>query len=101
LGLRPHAKAHKSIEIARRQLSRRGATVFCATLGEAEILGRAGIPGILVCRPVPPRRWPIVLPRCRDIDGLMIVADHADHLAALDRVAAQAGKNFSVLVDPR
>jgi len=41
LRLRPHAKAHKSIEIARRQVAAGAIGLSCATLGEAEVLARA------------------------------------------------------------
>ena len=100
LMLRPHAKAHKSIAIARRQVAAGAIGLSCATLGEAEILGRAGIPGILVTSPLATVSLADRLAALhRDIDGLMIVVDHADHLAVLDRVAAQAGKKFAVLVD--
>ncbi len=100
LKLRPHAKAHKSIEIARQQVAAGAIGLSCATLGEAEILGRAGIPGILITSPLATASLADRLAELhRDIDGLMIVADHADHVAVIDRVAAQAGKKFSVLVD--
>ena len=48
LGLRPHAKAHKSVAVARRQLAAGALGISCATLGEAEVMAGAGLPGLLV-----------------------------------------------------
>jgi 3-hydroxy-D-aspartate aldolase len=50
--LRPHAKTHKSADIAKRQLAAGASGVCCAKLGEAEALADAGIGGILVTSPV-------------------------------------------------
>src|SRR3954452_2603983 len=44
--LRPVAKVHKSIDIARRQIAAGGIGVCCATLAEAEAMAGAGIPGV-------------------------------------------------------
>ncbi|HUB95869.1 MAG TPA: alanine racemase, partial [Stellaceae bacterium] len=37
VALRPHAKTHKSLAIARRQIDAGAIGICCATLGEAEI----------------------------------------------------------------
>jgi 3-hydroxy-D-aspartate aldolase len=44
IGLRPHVKTHKSVEIARRQVAAGAIGVSCVTLGEAEIMVEGGIP---------------------------------------------------------
>src|SRR5260221_4264784 len=51
-GLRPHAKAHKCVEIARRQLASGAAGICVATAGEAEVMAKAGIGGLLLTSPV-------------------------------------------------
>ena len=100
LKVRPHAKAHKSIEIAQRQVAAGAIGASCATLGEAEVLGRAGIPGILITSPIAAASSAERLAALhRDIDGLMIVADSAEHVSVLERVAAQSGKTLAILVD--
>ncbi|WP_216074718.1 alanine racemase, partial [Acinetobacter baumannii] len=43
LALRPHAKTHKSGEIARRQIAAGAAGICCAKLGEAEALAADGV----------------------------------------------------------
>src|SRR5258707_6700402 len=51
-GLRPHAKAHKCVEIARRQLASGAAGICVATAGEAEVMAKAGIGGLLLTSPL-------------------------------------------------
>src|SRR6185369_10737788 len=50
--LRPHAKTHKSIEIARRQLAAGAIGICVAKLGEAEIFVEAGIGKVLITSPI-------------------------------------------------
>lgn len=52
LRLRPHAKTHKSPEIARRQLDLGAAGLTVATVGEAEIFADAGATDLFVAYPV-------------------------------------------------
>src|SRR5919198_3183577 len=46
--LRPHAKTHRCPEIARRQVTAGALGVACAKLGEAEVMARAGVRGLLI-----------------------------------------------------
>jgi 3-hydroxy-D-aspartate aldolase len=96
LALRPHAKTHKSAEIARRQIAAGAIGVCCAKLGEAEALNAAGIDNILITSPVvggaAVARLAQLAPRCA---GLMVVADHPDAVDAL----ARCGAALTVLVD--
>src|SRR3989442_2875589 len=46
--LRPHAKTHRCPEIARRQVNEDALGVACAKLGEAEVMARAGVRGLLI-----------------------------------------------------
>jgi len=41
--LRPHAKAHKCVEIAQRIMAAGAIGASCATIGEAEAMHRAGL----------------------------------------------------------
>jgi D-serine deaminase-like pyridoxal phosphate-dependent protein len=100
LALRPHAKAHKCTAVARRQLAAGAVGISCATLGEAEAMAAAGLPGILVTSPV---TSPAMLARLGALvaggTDLMVVADHPANVAALDGVAAGAGRRLRLLVD--
>src|SRR4029079_15310557 len=52
LSLRPHAKSHKSPDIARRLVAAGARGACCATIAEAEAMAAAGIPGLLVTSPL-------------------------------------------------
>ena len=52
LALRPHAKTHKSVEIARLQLASGAVGLTVATLGEAEAFVRHGCDDVLIAYPL-------------------------------------------------
>lgn len=96
--LRPHAKTHKSADIARLQIEAGAAGVCCAKLGEAEALAAEGIGSILLTSPVvtPPAIERLVALADR-IPDLAVVADHPNAVAAI--AAANPGRPIRVLVD--
>lgn len=100
LALRPHAKTHKSVEIARLQIEAGAVGVCCAKLGEAETLAAGGIGSILITSPVVTpqaiERLAALNPRMAD---LRVVVDHPDNADALAAAAKAAGKPLSVLID--
>lgn len=52
IGLRPHTKTHKTLELARKQLERGALGLTVAKVGEAEVMTRAEPPEILVAFPI-------------------------------------------------
>jgi D-serine deaminase-like pyridoxal phosphate-dependent protein len=101
VALRPHAKTHKSVTIAKMQVAAGAVGVSCATLGTAEIMVRGGLPGVLVTSP---QVTPSKLARVAALNaiaerGLLIVVDHPENAAALDEAARQSGRALEVLVD--
>jgi D-serine deaminase-like pyridoxal phosphate-dependent protein len=52
LALRPHAKTHKCVEIARRQVALSGGGLTLATVAEAEVFAAAGLDDIFLAYPV-------------------------------------------------
>ncbi|HEX9888054.1 MAG TPA: alanine racemase [Nitriliruptorales bacterium] len=52
VALRPHAKTHKCVEVARAQLAGGAVGITTATLSEAEVFADAGIPDIFVAYPL-------------------------------------------------
>jgi D-serine deaminase-like pyridoxal phosphate-dependent protein len=52
ISLRPHAKTHKSPDIARRQRQAGAIGIGCATLREAEDMSAAGVSDVLITSPV-------------------------------------------------
>ncbi|MDB5680954.1 MAG: threonine aldolase [Sphingomonas bacterium] len=98
VALRPHAKTHKSADIARLQIAAGAVGVCCAKLGEAEALAAEGIGSILLTSPV------VTAPAIERLVGLndripdlALVADHPQAVAAL--AAANHGRPIRVLVD--
>ena len=99
IALRPHAKTHKSVEIARRQVKAGAVGVCTATIGEAEVMVEAGIPGVLITNPaVGAGKIARVMALCAKADDLMVVVDNVCHVEALDAAAAKADQTVRVVV---
>ena len=97
LRLRPHAKTHKSVELAKRQIEAGAVGVCCAKLGEAEVFADAGIPDIRLPYPLNPvnaERVVDLLDRTR----LSFIVDHPDVAAGWSSAMQAAGREVDVLV---
>ena len=97
--LRPHFKAHKTPEIAKRQLAAGSCTgLTCATVGEAEIAA-AFCDDILIANEI------VVPEKCARVAALArrvrvtTAIDSRHGLEALSRAARDAGARIGVLVD--
>ena len=100
IALRPHAKTHKSVEIAKRQLAAGALGICCAKLGEAEALAAGGIDSILLTSPVVTdagiARVMALNERMRE---LIVTCDNAEIAAQLAGAAKANGKTLKVMVD--
>lgn len=94
--LRPHAKAHKCVEIARRQIAAGAIGVCAATVSEAELMVRAGIPGVLLTSPIAD---PGKCLRMAALPGVSVVVDHPAQVSMYAEAAQRAGTTLRVLVD--
>ncbi|MBS0421511.1 MAG: DSD1 family PLP-dependent enzyme [Proteobacteria bacterium] len=96
LALRPHAKTHKSIEVARRQIAAGAVGISVATVREAAVMVEAGLPGVLLTTPVV---GDIKLDIVRGLAGrskdFMVAVDTLAGVEALER----GGRKLTVLVD--
>ena len=54
IGLRPHAKTHKSVELARMQVAAGAVGITVGTIGEAEVFAAGAIRDIFIAYPVFP-----------------------------------------------
>lgn len=100
LGLRPHAKTHKSVAVAKLQQAAGALGISCATIGEAGVMVEAGIAGVLVTSPVVSTAKIARLMELNSMaDALKQVVDNLDNLRALDSAAGAAGKPLEILVD--
>jgi len=100
VALRPHAKTHKSVDIAKRQIAAGAVGVCCAKIGEAEALAGGGVTGILITSPV---AAPAAIDRLARLavtaDGLMAVVDHPNIAERLDVALGAAGAKLDVIID--
>ncbi len=101
VALRPHAKTHKSAEIARRQVEAGSIGISCATLGEAEVMVAAGLPGVHITSPMvtEPKIARLMALNRQAHRGLSVAVDHPDNLRALAAAASSSGKRLAVMVD--
>jgi D-serine deaminase-like pyridoxal phosphate-dependent protein len=99
VGLRPHAKTHKSPRIAQLQLDAGAQGICCATVAEIEAFALAGISGLLLTGPVADRPKLERLARVARDHDISIVVDHADQIAVLRELLGDASRPLQVLVD--
>ena len=99
VGLRPHAKTHKSSEVARRQMEL-GAVGQCVQkVGEAEVLAKAGISDILVSNQVVGTRKLDRLAALAQHTRISLCFDDADQVAAASQAARRAGVELGGLIE--
>ncbi len=99
ISYRPHSKTHKSSVIARMQLEAGAVGVCCAKLGEAEVMGAAGIGNILITTPVVGDSKIGRLLHLANQVPVAVVADNAANVDALGNMAQTAGRQLEVLVE--
>ncbi len=89
--LRPHAKTHKCVEIARLQLDAGAVGITCAKVGEAEALADGGIADILIANeivgPLKLARLVELAKRCT----ITVAVDDAGNVRQLSKAAVAAG----------
>lgn len=100
VALRPHAKTHKSVAIARGQLEAGARGITVGTLGEAEVFAAAGIDDIFVAYTI----WAVgpKAGRLRALHERIGVSVGIDSVAAAERLAAAvdgAPRPLRVLVE--
>ncbi len=90
--LRPHAKAHKCFEIARRQIAHGACGISVATVAEAELMAANAIPGILLTSPLAD---PAKIARIAATGAMAVV----DHVRQVDWYEAAAARSIDLLID--
>lgn len=99
VALRPHAKTHKSPELAREQIARGAIGICVAKLGEAETFAAAGIDDLVMANTTfgddNARRAARLACRVRFAIG----ADHPEQLRALAAAAVDEGVELRVRVE--
>ena len=100
IALRPHCKTHKSIAIARLQMEAGALGISAATLGEAQVMVGASIPGVLVTSPIiADAKVDALMALNGQAEGLMQTVDNIQNLRSLDAAAGQVGLPMNVVID--
>jgi D-serine deaminase-like pyridoxal phosphate-dependent protein len=98
LALRPHAKTHKCVEIARRQVALGAVGLTMATIGEAEVFADVGFTDLFIAYPV----WASGAhgPRLRALADRVALRVGVDSAEGVELLAnALAGTEAKVLVE--
>ena len=97
LRLRPHAKTHKSVELARRQVAGGAVGICCAKLGEAEVFADAGVEDIRLPYPLNPVNAERVL-ELLERTRLSFIVDDLEVARGWSTAIHRAGAEVDVLV---
>ncbi len=93
--LRPHAKAHKCVEISKHQLAAGSTGICVATVPEAELMANGGITDLLLTSPIAdPRKMARIVNT-----GAMVVVDHIQQVDWYNEAARNANRTIDVLID--
>jgi D-serine deaminase-like pyridoxal phosphate-dependent protein len=98
--LRPHAKTHKSIAVARRQIEAGAGGLTVATIGEAEVFADAGLTDLFIAYPVMASGSRAA--RLRELASHSMLSVGADSAVGLEALAAAmrgAADSLRVLVE--
>jgi D-serine deaminase-like pyridoxal phosphate-dependent protein len=96
---RPHAKCHKSPDIARRLIEAGAIGLTCAKLGEAEVFAAAGVPDLLVANMIAgPRKIERLVALRRRADPI-ICLDHIDQATPISRAMEEAGLRVRAILE--
>ena len=100
LKLRPHAKTHKSVAVAKRQIAAGAIGQCCAKLGEAEALAEGGIDSILITSPIVARQaFARVGALNARMSDLMVTVDSEVGVDGFAAVARDTKKPIKIVVD--
>ena len=100
VSLRPHAKSHKCVEIARRQIAAGAVGISCATLDEMAAMVVDKVPGLLLTTPIAGDAKLAHLGQLlRQDPSVTVVADDPAGVAELGALAAGVASRIKVLID--
>ena len=99
VAIRPHAKVHKSPEIARRQLAAGAIGLTAATVYEAEAMLAAAPPELLIANEIVDPDHLRRLPGLAARTALIVAVDDGRNARQLSAAAATAGVQIGVLAD--
>jgi D-serine deaminase-like pyridoxal phosphate-dependent protein len=99
VGWRPHAKCHKSPDIARRLMEAGAIGLTCAKLGEAEMFAAAGILDLLIANFIAGRRKIERLVELRRKADPIICLDHLDQAEPISQAMQASGQRVRAILE--
>lgn len=97
--LRPHAKTHKCVEIARLQMAAGAAGLTLAKVGEADVMARAGISDIFIANEVVGEAKMARLQALTERIRVRVGVDSTEVAQQLAKAAEAAGRTLDVLLE--
>jgi D-serine deaminase-like pyridoxal phosphate-dependent protein len=97
--LRPHAKSHKSAEIAKRQIAAGAVGICCQKVSEAQALVAGGVADVLITNEIVGKQKIARLARLTREAKVAVLADDAGNVGDLDSAARAEGVRLDVLVE--
>jgi len=97
--LRPHAKTHKSPEVAKRQLALGACGVCCQKVAEAEIMVAGGIDDVLISNEVAGARKLARLAALGRRARIGVCVDDLGNVEELEAAAGAAGASIDIMVE--
>jgi D-serine deaminase-like pyridoxal phosphate-dependent protein len=98
VSLRPHAKTHKCVEVARIQTAGSAARLTVSTLAEARAFAAEGFTDITYAVPVEPGKFDEAIEISKLCERLALITDDADIPPLLDAAARRAGVTLDLFL---
>jgi D-serine deaminase-like pyridoxal phosphate-dependent protein len=99
INVRPHVKVHKSVDVARHQMSAGAIGLTCSTIAEAELFSGAGIKGMMWTKqPVGLNNTQRAIALSKKDPTFMFVSDDAQVLEWVEEAAAAHNAKVRILV---
>jgi len=99
IGLRPHAKTHKLVEVAQRQLAAGSAGLTVAKLGEAELFAEHGIRDLFIAYPLwGESKWRRLC-ELASVNEVRVAVDSRDVCLGIASAAARRGLTIPVRIE--
>lgn len=99
IAVRPHAKAHKSVDIARRQIAAGARGICCQKASEAEVFVRAGFSDVLITNQVVGRQKCDRVARLATQARIGLCVDHAEQVRQIGEAARARQALVEVLIE--
>ncbi|MDB5822961.1 MAG: low-specificity D-threonine aldolase [Herminiimonas sp.] len=99
IAVRPHAKAHKSVDLARRQIAAGAIGICCQKASEAEVFVRAGFRDVLITNQVIGQQKCERVARLATQARIGLCVDHPEQVRQIGEATRAAGSLVELLVE--